>query len=243
MTTLKPSRVPLIVGDGRLARHWKHYLKLNHLSFLQWNRSDSVSFSTFARLHAEQISCVYVLISDSVIEPFYLQHRDVLPSGIAWFHASGASVLNGMIDAHPLMTFSLNLYEDLKVYQSLSFVTTYDIQDLEPLLGNLKNKVIQISPKQKPLYHALCVLGAAGTGALWAMLEDEWRKLGIEPASWHVYQDQVFSNLLREGKRGITGPWVRGDKDTTLKNQNALSPMAKELYVLLKGIFDEHAQH
>lgn len=234
---------PLIVGDGRLARHWKHYLDLKSLPFLEWHRGLGVSFAAFANDHAQTIGSVYVLISDAALATFFAEHRADLPIETPWFHASGALVITGMTDAHPLMTFSQDLYS-LAQYEGITITSVERGDALAPLLGNLNNMMVQILAEEKARYHALCVLGAAGTGALWQWLETEYQKLGIAPPAWHPYQKQIFENLSAQGRAAITGPWVRGDKVTIEKNQNALAGSPGEtLYKILKGIYDEHAKH
>ncbi|HVJ65441.1 MAG TPA: DUF2520 domain-containing protein [Bdellovibrionota bacterium] len=232
----------MIVGSGRLARHWKHYLQLEGLPFYEWSRRDSERLADFVKTRT--IGAVYLLISDASLEPFYREHRSLLPASVPWFHASGALVIEGMLDAHPMMTFAEELY-DLECYRSLSITTAAPVAALEStLFADLQNVITTIAPEDKARYHALCVLGAAGTGALWTLLEKEWQALGITPTQWRPYQAQIFANLLSQGRRAITGPWVRGDQVTTTRNFEALeSPSSRKLYETLKGVFDEYREH
>lgn len=237
--------IPLIVGDGRLARHWKHYLTLENLPYIEWARTlSSQSFAEFVAPLKSRISCVYLLVSDAAIEPFYLEHKATLPESTPWCHASGALTVAGVLDAHPLMTFSHEFYE-LERYRAISVVSASPLKSLQQtLLRGLSNKLMSIKESDKALYHALCVLGGAGTGALWSFLEREWASVGVSKDAWHPYQKQVFENLYLHGKKAITGPWGRGDVKTTEKNQKSLrSDDAKNLYGILKGIHDEYGQH
>jgi 2-dehydropantoate 2-reductase len=236
--------IPLIIGNGRLARHWKHYLDLEQVKYLGWNRSSSLRLAEFLPQYHSQISCVYLLISDSAIEGVYKEHRSLLPHSTLWFHASGALNIETMHDAHPMMTFADELY-DLETYRAISFTTASDLKLIETtLLFDLQNIVSKISPDEKARYHALCVLGAAGTGSLWSLLEKEWQSMGMPPSAWKPYQAQIFANLISQGSRAITGPWVRGDDQTTSANLNSLgNGPAEKLYQVLKGVFDEYREH
>jgi len=242
MNRTSSTSLPLIIGSGRLARHWKHYLNLEGLPFYEWSRRDPLRLADYVK--GRNVGAVYLLLSDAALEPFYREHRTLLPASVRWFHASGALVVEGMIDAHPMMSFAEELYE-LERYRSISITTAAPVAALEStLFADLQNVITPIAAEDKARYHALCVLGAAGTGALWTLLEKEWQALGIGPAQWRPYQAQIFANLVSQGRHAITGPWVRGDQVTTAKNFEALeSPSARKLYETLKGVFDEYREH
>jgi hypothetical protein len=208
----------LIVGNGRLARHLVHYFALERLSFVQWARSTSLStdFST------EQISHVLLGLSDQAIEPFCEQYQKQL-QGRTVVHFSGALNTPFAIGAHPLMTFSHDLYEP-EIYRKMSFVCE---KDLAELLPGIKNTFYLIKPEDKALYHAWCVMSGNFTTILWEAfahrLED---RLQISAQALLPYLSQIHSNLQRSlaQKSGsvLTGPLVRGDLQTIKKNIDSL---------------------
>lgn len=241
---LNDSSLVLIVGDGKLARHWQHYLSLKSIPYLSWSRKENLPFEQFVQANKARVAAVYLLISDTALAKFFDEYKNLFDASVSWFHASGALSLAGMIDAHPMMSFADELY-DLDVYEKIPFTTTAkNIQNLNILLRGLPNKVNQIEVMDKPLYHALCVLGAAGTNVLWSALTNELSKLGISRDATQQYQDQIFKNLKEYGVKAITGPWVRRDVQTQQLNVESLSALElKNTYVSLKKVYDELAKH
>ena len=105
-----------LLGDGRLARHMRHYLGLLGLPCSGWARNGASPFNTHtgsdpaARLRAtiDPASHVLLLVADDAVAellrkyPFLHAHTLV--------HCAGALSLPGVAGAHPLMTFAGPFY-------------------------------------------------------------------------------------------------------------------------------------
>ena len=101
----------LIIGSGRTSKHFAHYFQLLALNFQTWSRSEPWAL---LETRLEKASHVLLLISDSALAGFYQENLKHLNKVV--IHFSGALELDGMISAHPLMTFTNELY-DLHTYQ------------------------------------------------------------------------------------------------------------------------------
>ncbi len=213
----------LLVGDGRLARHFAHYLRLENLSFDQWSRRLGGSLETLA----DRCTHVLLAISDSAIEPFLTAHP-FLRTHVC-VHFSGALVTPAVPSIHPLMTFGPDLYS-LDEYRAIPFVLEKG-RIVE--LPGLTNVVVELSPEAKPLYHALCVASGNFTVILWEAVFERFQSLGLPREILFPYLVKTAQNLLTAspGETVLTGPLKRGDFKTIEKHLEALDgdPLA-ELY-------------
>ncbi|MBV9575404.1 MAG: DUF2520 domain-containing protein [Gammaproteobacteria bacterium] len=207
----------LLIGNGRVARHFQHYFKLLSLSFETWHRQEPLA-DLYQK--AATASHILLLISDKAIPTFIEQH---LKNTQAYrIHFSGSLVTDLAFGAHPLMTFNTELYE-LKCYQSLSFVLDHDAPDFSALLPGLANASVRLHTSLKPKYHAFCVLSGNFSCLLWqkffSSLEQEFH---IPPAMAYPYLFQITQNISVNPNTALTGPLVRNDKETIEKNLMAL---------------------
>lgn len=203
----------LIIGNGRVARHFRHYLSLLNIEFSVWHRAESP-----ARLKklAQTATHILILISDQAIEHFIDEHLQGTTA--VKVHFSGALVSRKAFGAHPLMTFNTGLYT-LEKYQSIPFVA----DDAGISLPGLPNKVHAIAPEMKAKYHALCVLSGNFSCLLWqkffAAMTDEFH---LPAETGQAYLRQQMENLLENSATAFTGPLARGDAETIRKNLAAL---------------------
>lgn len=207
----------LIIGGGRLARHFAHYLSLLEIPFERWSRSESLKELIVKIARAER---VLLLISDSAIESFA---KDVpaLEKKIC-IHCSGSMVIDGIPSCHPLMTFGDELY-DLKLYKSIAFICESESKAFNELLPGLANPHAAIPRADKPLYHALCVLSGNFTSLLWSKFFGEFgSRWGLPSDLIYPYLRQVANNLTHQGANALTGPFVRHDWQTIERNIRAL---------------------
>lgn len=207
----------LIIGDGRVARHFQHYFSLLELSYSVWHRAQPIEKLQDSIPHATHI---LVLIKDQAIDAFcetYLQNTRAL-----CIHFSGSHISSYAFGAHPLMTFRHDKYV-LEDYFAIPFIVDHDAPDCEKLLPGLPNKNIRLNKLAKAKYHALCVLSGNFSCILWqklfASLEEEFN---IPSAFAHPYLRQQTQNLLVDAKTALTGPLVRNDVTTIQKNVTAL---------------------
>lgn len=207
----------LIIGNGRMARHFRHYLSLLGIISSQWNRSESLNL---LKEHLQKATHIPVLIDDQAIESFITEYLQESPA--IKVHFSGALVSEKAYGAHPLMTFSTKLYT-LDKYLSVPFVVDANAPPFETLLPGLSNQHVTLASEHKAKYHAMCVLGGNFSCLLWqkffTVLESEFN---LPAETGHAYLRQQMENLLTDYSSAFTGPLVRGDTETIRKNLDAL---------------------
>lgn len=207
----------LIIGNGRVSRHFQHYFSLLQLSYLTWQRSQPIF-----ELHQALNSATHVLllISDNAIKSF-IENQLQNYQGIV-MHCSGSLVIERAYGAHPMMTFNDNLYA-LQQYLAIPFVFDHDAPAFAELFPGLLNQHVRLHKALKPKYHALCVLSGNFSCLLWqklfTTLEQEF---DIPHSMAHHYLTQQTQNLLTDPHNALTGPLVRGDSHTLTKNLLAL---------------------
>lgn len=217
----------LIIGNGKLARHFSHYFSLLKLPFQQWSRQSSLAALELAVCNSD---IILLLISDHAIVDFiaahpFLQNKTLL-------HCSGCLVTPMAYSAHPLMSFSDQLF-DLATYQQIPFILQDDGPDFAELLPGIKNPSYKIPSELKPYYHSLCVLANNFTHRLWQHFFKEMaERFHIPSEALLPYLATTFQNIQEQ--RAFTGPLARGDLTTIQQHLQALqnSPLLK-LYQLL----------
>ncbi len=208
----------LIIGNGRMASHFCHYLKLLSLPFLQWARKTH-SIADL-QLSLNKATHIVVLISDSSI-PTFINNLTLSEKKII-IHFSGMLSIPNAYSAHPLMTFSHDLY-DKHGYEQIPFILEEGSPNLSTLLPGLPNQGYFIPPALKPFYHALCVMSNNFTCLLWQKINHELsHSLNLPPEIILPYITQTFKNLTYNPHGSLTGPLVRGDKVTINKHLAAL---------------------
>jgi hypothetical protein len=222
---------PLIVGDGKMATHFCHYLSLLGINYSQWSRNHKeipleslLQYSTLAVL----------LISDSSIENFIQLHPFLKTKPLV--HFSGALVIKECPSAHPLMTFSQNLY-DLNFYKQIPFIVE---KAQENHLDFLPNAFYEISPELKSYYHMLCVLSGNFTCILWQKFFNELEHTFKLPSYvGTAYLDQISKNIIANPHTALTGPLIRNDQKTLQKHINVLeSDEFKDIYLAFVKLFE-----
>lgn len=207
-----------IVGNGRTARHFRHYFGLLGIPFTTWSRTESPTISPPDALGG--CATVLLLIRDDAIVPFIeawpaLQHKRIV-------HCSGSLVTPHAIGAHPLMTFGPVLYE-MAEYRTIPFVLDTSQTRLADLLPGLPNPWFTIPPSDRPYYHALCVMAGNFSVILWGKLFDELeRRFGIPRSAAFPYLQRVTANLVTDAGGALTGPLSRGDAQAIAANLSAL---------------------
>jgi hypothetical protein len=227
-----------IVGSGRTARHFSYYFQNLDLAFSCWDRSQPL-----AQLQEllPQSSHVLLLISDSAIENFFREHLQAYQGRLV--HFSGALEIAGIQSTHPLMSFATEFY-DLETYQKIPFVTTSDLPASD-LLPGLTNPFVRILPELKAYYHARCLMSGNFTTLLWQKMRDGLSHLGLPPGIENVYRDQIFKNLSVDLSQALTGPLVRRDLATVIRNDQALKndPYQNIYRAFVKVHFPEAIPH
>ncbi|HYD18715.1 MAG TPA: DUF2520 domain-containing protein [Patescibacteria group bacterium] len=138
-------------------------------------------------------------------------------------HFSGSIVTKKAFGAHPLMTFSADLYT-LDKYLAIPFVVDEKAPPFRELLPGIHNQHVRLSPQQKAKYHAACVMAGNFSCLLWQKLFDTLQEdFGFPAHIGDMYLKQQTENLLKDYKTALTGPLARGDTETIERNLKALS--------------------
>lgn len=207
----------LIIGNGRVARHFIHYFNLLSIPCLHWHREHPLT-----RLHelASQSTHILLLISDDTIEGFIQNH--LILTQACLIHFSGSVNTDLAFGAHPLMTFSHHLYS-LDDYKRIAFVIDECAPEFSRLLPGLPNTSVRLTKSQKQKYHAMCVMAGNFSCLLWQKLFSTFENEFNMPASAaYPYLQQQMKNLQSDYQRALTGPLVRNDQATIDKNLSAL---------------------
>ncbi|MBI2790725.1 MAG: DUF2520 domain-containing protein [Gammaproteobacteria bacterium] len=210
--------VYLIIGSGRMAKHFCHYLSLLHIPYLQWSRSKQSEQKLQALV--QKATHIILLISDAEIETFAKKinkhdHQILI-------HFSGQLSLPHIFSAHPLSTFTHELYNK-EDYDRIPFVLEENSKTLNELLPGLPNASYYIPCALKSYYHAICVLSANFTCILWQKFFHELENtLSLPPSIGLPYLQQTMHNLLKNPQGALTGPLARNDQKTIQANLQAL---------------------
>jgi predicted short-subunit dehydrogenase-like oxidoreductase (DUF2520 family) len=215
----------LLIGNGRLARHLARYLSLAEIPHDVW--LDARSLTPELLRKAEAADRVWILVSDDAIASVSERLRALLAergSSATLLHASGATVVPGVRGVHPLMTFGPELY-DFETYRRVPFV----IEDLSDgatpaeILGGLPNVALFLDPAKRALYHALVSVSGNFPSLLWADAFERFeRDLGLPRDLLAPYLFRTLANVISRGESALTGPLVRGDRDTIRAHHRAL---------------------
>jgi len=207
----------LLIGNGRLAKHFQYYLELKSIPFKRWWRGSAFDL----HLLLADSEKILVLISDNAIEPF-IKENQKSTARATWIHCSGSLETPLAEGAHPLMTFGDKLY-DLQSYQSMPFVTTSGRKGFKELFPELNNPSATISGDKKGLYHAWASMAGNFSSMLWAeyllRLEHEFQ---IDRNLATPYLNQIFKNI-HDSQSPMTGPLIRGDEQTLATHLNSLN--------------------
>jgi len=208
----------LLIGNGRVSRHFQHYFSLLQIPCEVWQREQPVNK---LQEYIQQATHILILISDKAIEPFIQAHLQT--SKALHIHFSGSLISDKAYGTHPLMTFSSELYS-LEQYQAIPFIVDHDAPDFKTLLPGLANTHVRLNKSLKAKYHALCVLSGNFSCLLWQKLFTSFsEELHLPPAIAHPYLLQQTKNLLSNPVEALTGPLLRDDQQTIQKNLNALA--------------------
>ena len=229
----------LLIGAGRLSKHLSFYFKTQNITHQIWNRK--VNNESDLATMAKDATHVCFLTKDSAIEKFYTDYQEYFEDKVC-FHCSGSLIVEGLQSAHPLMTFTEDLYP-LETYQKIVFVLEKNKNTFEEVFPNLANKHHYIPSEKKALYHAYLVMSGNFTSILWkSVLSDLQKEFNIGAEDTLPYLNQIFENIKKDPETAPTGPLVRGDKYTMMAHFNAVGD--SNYYDLYKAfsVFYEKSQ-
>lgn len=207
----------LIVGQGRLANHFKFFFQSNNIRIHSWHykTQDSQALKNFHDTTAYTLLC----IPDSQIESF-IHSNDLNKAKCV--HFSGALHIPGTIQFHPLMTFSKELMA-LDSYSKFAYIGIKGQPKLQDIFPFLTNPYFEIDSSSKAKYHALCVLSGNFTHLLWQKALSDFKSMNVPASAVLPYMTQIFENIKKVENNTLTGPLVRRDINTIQKNLDSLS--------------------
>ncbi|MDP2366476.1 MAG: DUF2520 domain-containing protein [Ignavibacteria bacterium] len=224
----------LIVGNGRLSKHFQHYFSLKNISYRVWSRSSEESLQSIG----QSAKSILVLIKDDELQNFLENNCNKLSNDKTWMHCSGMLSTNLAESAHPLMTFADELYS-IERYESITFITEKGRKSFIELFPELKNPNYTIESSEKTLYHAFCVLSGNFTTLIWQFFFDYLKSKNIPESAAHLYLDTITDNL-KNTSTPLTGPIQRNDKNTINKHLESLNDHpVKNIYIAFLEAYDK----
>lgn len=229
----------LLVGNGKVSRHFAKYFSDLNLSFETWQTPRAISSDFFKNFRATH---VWILVSDRAIESVAASIRAGLAPGLnpQMLHASGATVVSGVLGAHPLMTFGQALYDE-EAYRRIPFVVENPLNGevTSSLLGGLPNAAVFLDPKNRALYHSLVSVAGNFPALLWTEVFERFEcELGLPHEILAPFLFQTLTNVLESGEAALTGPLIRGDLPTVKNHRAALAGTAlSPLYGAFEDFF------
>ncbi|MEN8164368.1 MAG: DUF2520 domain-containing protein [Acidobacteriota bacterium] len=221
-----------LIGRGRVATHMAHYLRLEEQPCFVWHRDAGLSVERAL----EHCDTILLAVNDDALGPFAEAHPFL--SDRTTVHFSGCRVMASIPGIHPVMTFGPELYA-LETYRAMPFVEEAGGLTFGEVFPALENPSWSLDPEDKPLYHALCVLGANGTAVLASTVFGQLEsRLGLPRTLLAPLMEKTLENALVRGGEALTGgPWVRGDAETIDSNLEALkgNPMAGLYHACLQA--------
>ena len=228
----------LLIGDGRLARHFRHYFSLLELPYLTWSRRENSPEKLAQQLNFA--THVLLLISDSAIEAFIETHQLADNKSLTVMHCSGCLQTDKAISTHPLQTFSDALY-GLQDYQEVPFIIENTALTFSQLLPGLTNPYYFINPEKKPYYHALCVMANNFTTILWQKyFKTMQQQFAIDKKDLLPIFKRTMENLQYNNQNVLTGPIARKDQQTINNNLTALQQ--DPFYSIYKAFSETHLE-
>jgi hypothetical protein len=213
----KKSATYLIVGNGRVARHFIHYFTSLQISFRQFTRNSDIAFQECL------IGCthVLVLISDREIVPFIAKYRGYGKASIVWVHFSGLLNTELAHSAHPLAAFS-NRFFDTDFYKTIPFALVRGGIPFTELLPGLPNPYFEIDHGEKERYHAMCVVAGNFSTLLWMRFAEFLNhEIKVPERLMFPYLRSTLYNL-ENADDPLSGPLKRNDQETIQRNLAAL---------------------
>ena len=224
----------LLIGSGKVARHFCYYFSLLNLPYKTWTRRNN-SLKELPELIKDSTN-ILILLRDDVITSFVFSNKMLWKNKYV-IHFSGSLIIADCFSAHPLASFTDNLY-DLAIYKNIPFILGEDAPDFNKLLPGLPNKSFRIPNKLRPLYHALCVLSGNFTVLLWQKFFIELEeKFNLPKEIAMPYLQNITNNLQDFPESALSGPLARNDKKTIAANLQALEgDPYQEIYKAFVGI-------
>jgi 2-dehydropantoate 2-reductase len=214
------SKYYLIIGNGKLAKHLRHYFSLAEIAYYSWNRKEH-SLKELTRL-STKTKKILVAIKDDNICLWIKAHKKIFTNHI-FIHFSARCHIPNSYSIHPLYCFGPKLY-DLKEYQMIPFILDQSQTKLTQLIPEIPNPSYHIDYKQKDFYHGMCVLAANFPTLLWQKVNLEFETTLKLPSKiiWLLAQS-ALKQCQSNPKQALSGPLSRNDQTTISAHLRALA--------------------
>ena len=221
----------LIIGSGRLAKHFTFYLSHHKARIWFYSRSSMGELEPLGK-RVEAISQApdratrLLLLKDDVLIPFCQSNQKELGRGQV-VQCSGSLSIHDfptkVHSYHPLYTFPLELYP-IDKYETVPFITEQGSLPFQRIFPMLKNPVFELKSEHKIKYHALTSSISNFLSVIIQQFADEREKmqLNIPTAHFQNIASQALQNAFESPKTCLTGPIARGDSLLIQKHLRAL---------------------
>lgn len=222
------SHSALLLGSGRMASHLAHYFSLLGLPHASWKTPRLLTEDFFAK--SAKYDQIWILVSDGAIHSVaekirkgFAEHLGSDHKLPTLLHTSGATVVQGVLAVHPLMTFGPELYS-LQTYKDVPLIVD---EGAACSIETLPNQKYRLDPTKRALYHALVTLSGNFPAMLWSETFDRFESdLGLPAQVLAPFVMQSFFNVMRprQDRSGVlTGAIVRGDQATITSHRTELA--------------------
>lgn len=147
-------------------------------------------------------------------------------------HLSGSLHLQDVPSAHPLTSFRGRAEDWGGTPLALTGSVPEPIREAFVAVGFLP---FELPVDQKALYHACAVLTSGHAASLWLGAARLLAEAGLELPGRGLLPlaEATLANVAREGARGRTGPFVRGDEATIQRDAEALPEAWRRVFLEL----------
>lgn len=147
-------------------------------------------------------------------------------------HLSGSLHIDGLPCLHPLTSFD----GEPRDWQGTPLAVTGDAPgELLDAFSSLGFLPFALPAHLKPLYHACAVLSSGHAATLWLGAAKLLREAGVALPGQGLrpLAEATLRNVFEKGEEGKSGPFVRGDETTIKKDQAALPPGWRDVFLSL----------
>ena len=147
-------------------------------------------------------------------------------------HLAGSLHLPGIPCAHPLTSFDGHAQD----WSGTPVALTGAVPDLlRRAFGDLGFAAFDLPAELKPLYHAAAVLTSGHAATLWLGAEALLRAQGVALPGRGLLPlaEATLHHVAEAGLAGRTGPFVRGDEATIMRDAEALPEPWREIFLKL----------
>lgn len=245
----------LILGAGRVGRCLALTLKAKNIDLYLWNRNFRKAKEFCAKYKIKALkdlkdykgNFLIVAIKDDELENISLKIlKEINHKGIA-IHTSGIyseKVFNSLKENgwevgkfHPIFSFPS---KEIIIPNNLLYGIQGDkiiIKKIKYFIKILNGRGIIIPDGMEKIYHLSLTIGSNFTAFLFLLSLKLFKEnFKAKESNLKALFFQVVENVINEGKGGITGPAVRGDKKTIKIHKKILKekyPEILKIYTLL----------